>query len=438
MQSHHDRAIRGGGERGRPACQPPHATASSSSRRRLAGAAGQLSRPGRRGKGALTLPAVEQPAANVVTARCDRASVRYDFGRRVPHLHGDERERTNRCRFFVALDRATAAAGRRPGRLPQGARAPGRMGRPRPSTAAADCGLSGGTRDLGCRRAEPNQICYAGLAPRGTRTVVLEVGRRLPTEPPGSRPERGPWSPRRRRRLRRMTQSFVCVVSMEDMKERVVFSSPDRWDCPIWAPDGQSLLCSGKGKFVSRALTGGPPEDFRPAPPGAGQGLRPLGRRQAAGLHQRRRHLLRPRRGRRAGADPAEEAGYIHGWSPDGRTVVYTASRNNGPMAIYGRLADGGEETRTAGLRGLQRGPDFSPDGKWIYFTCDKSGKPCIWRMPAAGAGPDDALAAADHQRRLPRLVPAPVAGRQVVAVPVQPGERQRDRYRTSRTWYCA
>ncbi len=56
-------------------------------------------------------------------------------------------------------------------------------------------------------------------------------------------------------------------------------------------------------------------------------------------------------------------------------------------MSIYGRLADGGEETRLLTANGWSDSPEASPDGKWIYFTCDKSGKAAIWRMPIAGAG---------------------------------------------------
>ena len=39
---------------------------------------------------------------------------------------------------------------------------------------------------------------------------------------------------------------------------------------------------------------------------------------------------------------------------------------------------------------GLRDGPDYSPDGKWIYFNSDRSGSWDIWRMPAAGAGAGD------------------------------------------------
>ena len=38
-------------------------------------------------------------------------------------------------------------------------------------------------------------------------------------------------------------------------------------------------------------------------------------------------------------------------------------------------------------------GPEYSPDGKWIYFNSDRSGGWDIWRMPPEGAGPCDAKA---------------------------------------------
>ena len=42
---------------------------------------------------------------------------------------------------------------------------------------------------------------------------------------------------------------------------------------------------------------------------------------------------------------------------------------------------------------GYDDGPDYSPDGKWIYFNSDRSGGWDIWRIPADGAGPNDAKA---------------------------------------------
>jgi Tol biopolymer transport system component len=35
--------------------------------------------------------------------------------------------------------------------------------------------------------------------------------------------------------------------------------------------------------------------------------------------------------------------------------------------------------------KGLDDGPDYSPDGKWIYFNSDRTGKMQIWRMKPDG-----------------------------------------------------
>ena len=36
-------------------------------------------------------------------------------------------------------------------------------------------------------------------------------------------------------------------------------------------------------------------------------------------------------------------------------------------------------------------GPDYSPDGQWIYFNSDRAGGGGnIWRIPADGGGPND------------------------------------------------
>ena len=53
----------------------------------------------------------------------------------------------------------------------------------------------------------------------------------------------------------------------------------------------------------------------------------------------------------------------------------------------------GGAEDRLTASPGYDDGPDYSPDGRWIYLNSDRSGSWDIWRIPADGAGPDDAHA---------------------------------------------
>ena len=58
-----------------------------------------------------------------------------------------------------------------------------------------------------------------------------------------------------------------------------------------------------------------------------------------------------------------------------------------------GVLRNLGPETRLTMNPHQDDGPDYSPDGKWIYINSDRSGKQAVWRFPSAGAGPDDAKA---------------------------------------------
>jgi hypothetical protein len=81
----------------------------------------------------------------------------------------------------------------------------------------------------------------------------------------------------------------------------------------------------------------------------------------------------------------AEGPSYFHGWSPDGRTLVYCASRN-GNFDVYAIGVDGGAETRLTTADGKDDGPEFSPDGLFIYFNSDRTGAMQIWRMKADGS----------------------------------------------------
>jgi Tol biopolymer transport system component len=76
---------------------------------------------------------------------------------------------------------------------------------------------------------------------------------------------------------------------------------------------------------------------------------------------------------------------YLHGWSPDGKTLAFCGARN-GNFDVYTIPAAGGEETRLTTAEGLDDGPEYSPDGKYIYFNSVRSGSMQVWRMKADGS----------------------------------------------------
>jgi TolB protein len=84
----------------------------------------------------------------------------------------------------------------------------------------------------------------------------------------------------------------------------------------------------------------------------------------------------------------AKGPSYLHGWSPDGRWLVYVGERND-EFDIYKISVNGGEETRLTTTKGLDDGPEYTPDGQWIYFNSVRSGSMQIWRMHPDGSGPE-------------------------------------------------
>ena len=81
----------------------------------------------------------------------------------------------------------------------------------------------------------------------------------------------------------------------------------------------------------------------------------------------------------------SERPSYWHGWSPDGKFLLYTAKRNS-DYNIFRISIEGGEEEQLTYEEGLDDGPEYSPDGKSIYFNSMASGKMELWRMDKDGA----------------------------------------------------
>jgi len=76
---------------------------------------------------------------------------------------------------------------------------------------------------------------------------------------------------------------------------------------------------------------------------------------------------------------------YFHGWSPDGKDMVFCGERN-GEFDVYKVSAQGGKEQRLTTSPGLDDGPEYTPDGQYIYFNSVRSGLMQIWRMKPDGS----------------------------------------------------
>jgi len=76
-------------------------------------------------------------------------------------------------------------------------------------------------------------------------------------------------------------------------------------------------------------------------------------------------------------------------WSPDGRRIAFDSVGEDGQPDIWAIDADGGSLRRlTSGPAGHYL-PTWSHDGRFVYFTSQRTGIETIWRVPVAG-GPEE------------------------------------------------
>lgn len=187
-------------------------------------------------------------------------------------------------------------------------------------------------------------------------------------------------------------RSHITVISADGRSKEVIYSAPRNLQAPNWSPDGTYLLLNGGGKIWRLPVVGGEP---RPIETGAVKGINndhgiaPDGKSLAISAGQ---IYLLPAAGGTPRQVTEKLPSYYHGWSPDGKTLAYCARRGEN-FDLYAISTEGGDERRLTTHAGYDDGPDYSPDGRWIYFNSDRSGSWDIWRIPADGAGPDDAKA---------------------------------------------
>ncbi len=72
-------------------------------------------------------------------------------------------------------------------------------------------------------------------------------------------------------------------------------------------------------------------------------------------------------------------------WSPDGKQIAITLSRDGNSQIYVMDSSGSGEPRRLSQSGGIDTEPVYSPDGKNIYFVSDRGGAPQVYRMPAGG-----------------------------------------------------
>jgi Tol biopolymer transport system component len=189
--------------------------------------------------------------------------------------------------------------------------------------------------------------------------------------------------------------STLEVYDLTSGKRDTVLHENVHFEAPNWSLDGNYLIINEKGRLFKVGLKNGVKTALETGPlqncnndhgiSFDGQWLAVSNNDIIEGETETSRIYVLPVEGSKNPTLVTQKhPSYWHGWSPDGRFLLYVAKRN-GDYDIYRISVDGGEEERLTTEKGLDDGPEYSPDGRHIYYNSMASGKMELWQMNADG-----------------------------------------------------
>ena len=186
--------------------------------------------------------------------------------------------------------------------------------------------------------------------------------------------------------------SFLEVINTDTGERKIVKTFPHKIEAPNWTPDGKWLVYNSGGRLYK--ISPDAPQEPILIDTGFANScnndhvLSADGKQIAISHHtkedgQSRIYTL-PFEGGNPALITAVGPSYLHGFSPDKTLLSYCAGRK-GNYDVYVISATGGVEKRLTTAPELDDGPEFSPDGKHIWFNSCRTGLMQIWRMDIDG-----------------------------------------------------
>jgi TolB protein len=199
-------------------------------------------------------------------------------------------------------------------------------------------------------------------------------------------------------------RSKMAIYTLRDKSIRTIYEADQVFEAPNWSLDGKYLIFNTGGRLYRLPVDAARPEpelinidaalrlnnDHAPSPDG-----KLIGFSASSPASRQSQVYVANADGSNPRVVAATTPSYFHGWSPDGRYLAYVHQHPgpNGAPANYDIFrvpVAGGDSVQLNSNTGYDDGPEYSPDGKWVYYNSDRSGGWDVWRIPAAGAGPND------------------------------------------------
>lgn len=190
--------------------------------------------------------------------------------------------------------------------------------------------------------------------------------------------------------------SNLEIMDMATKNRRIVFRSPDSIQAPNWTQDGKTLIYNSKGLLFNFDIASGKSSQLETGFANNNNNDHVLswdGKLIGISHHvaEEKNHstiYTLPITGSKTPTRiTAINAGhsYLHGFSPDDKSMIFTGERN-GVYDIFSVDIATGKETQLTHTETLDDGSEYSPDGKYIYFNSNRTGMMQLWRMHADGS----------------------------------------------------
>jgi Tol biopolymer transport system component len=213
---------------------------------------------------------------------------------------------------------------------------------------------------------------------------------------------------------------FGCrleVMNIADGKRKVIRESTGRFEAPNWMPDGKKLLFNEGGLLYAIPIEGGTPEKINTDTVirnNNDHGISFDGKLLAISSHRAglpgggSTVYVLPLTGGSPKMVSPNTPSYWHGWNPNNKEVVLVGQRNNsGIYNIYKVPINGGAEVALTDNKKGEHvdGPEYSPDGKYVYYNGNTTGTMQIWRMKPDGSGKEQ-LTFDEYHNWFPHISP--------------------------------
>jgi dipeptidyl aminopeptidase/acylaminoacyl peptidase len=224
--------------------------------------------------------------------------------------------------------------------------------------------------------------------------------------------------------------SRLEILNLESLNRRRIYAKDDLFEAPNWSFTEPELIFNGGGKLYKIPVSGGEPAMIETGELGNlnnDHGISPDGKWIAASNGDQgtgSRVYVIPYEGGKPKLVTEQGPSYWHGWSADSKKLAFVGGREiSEHYDIYEIKRNGGKETRLTSSNCLDDGPDYSLDGKYIYFNSCQSGTMQIWRMKTDGTEQEQ-LTSDDYQNWFPHPSPD---GKWIAFIsyvdPVDPGD---------------